>query len=589
MLAWQARGCGARKNCLLSVTFSGMSGFQRKRRKISLSELTEPVARHAARVVSTRGIANDLVRSVRADESGSGPALDRGARTLETLQEMERQRERRFVEKVVVPRALELWRRGSGAPHWQPVEGVHTCTPCPERGRHQCSERCAACVLVHLETRVYAHGGATIADADRAVAAGDGAALDRSWHVCVRGECRRWQQSHGAGWELYTLHSRRQTLVPLLRDGVWVCRRTGRAHLCTEGYCELMFLEHNVDPDHHHVCPLTGFIASGTQVISHLQDVRTGSTQLAVTYRALSKVFDDTRPNSEFARVSETTGARLRGVARSGTLTPDEFERNMRRASVQELLQNASRGLAHGELRCEGGQIPHKLDYLLVAYSRVRALLDMDQLRQRRTASQAAVVESMTKLKRHTTICDREGRMPNAFDMLLIVLNVMATFPEWPHLEMTDEMHREMCMQFARQCVCLWYLLVTRTPHGPRTIVPWFFGEFVESAMMLLRNGFGTHVMLNELGHVCRLVLVPPNQLLRLIMPEKPLDFDQALHRRQRRTNRNQILNAIHVCLLESVRMVPAASLILANLDFDQLDLDVFEKHPIRRAGQPLL
>lgn len=393
-------------------------------------------------------------------------------------------------KSVIVP-TIEKYYKLYLVKDWKPyiqynTERQHKCAVCSKHNKfelgplgekieHVCTERCRGCEFDILDVKAYY-------------------TTDGKIHVCVEGICKK----------ACTETHREQIDTGDYLSHVYVCKTSCAIHLCGLGICDRV----HQTKDGHQICELTGLGEIGVDVEKHLSIPTNDSS------------FARNKYGDFFESASDRLGATiLQNDFNSNTMTLELERRNERKRDSYFL----NKGKGKGARSYTEGSL--KQEYVEHAINKTAALLNLDQYEERMNKDAQGYEEAGAKLDSYTNACNKNGSALSAYDMMLTLIATRRTHQSRPHIMMNKALFSQFVRQTAINCLKFWAIIRMKTDLGKNRPNLFPFSDFIEASLCLF--GRGVFVPGADGKDVA---VVPANQLVLLLMPEKHHEVKRALY-----------------------------------------------------------
>jgi len=324
-------------------------------------------------------------------------------------------------------------------------------------------------------------------------------------HVCVADLCERQKAYCDTMEQLDGQVALHQTLKSSFTE-VYVCRITGKPHYCGT-YCEYLksVLEKNdktpvKNEDHTFVCPLTGWSAG-------MQEIR-GKIHLESNERHdfKQKYYDFVNnPLSKKQKKRHESIGDLDGIihnslqstsfvlSSSSTDAKDVSANRVpkkKKGSTRARMISRAKTMEYMDKRKIQMNQSYRQYYLRLAAEKVGSFLSPERVREYVRRQEKNQPKLLKMFHNYATKCMQHDKVMNACHLGEIAREENKYIYIPPDISrIPKETMKEIVLQYARLCVCMWYLIRTKTKEGRESPEKFYFPDFVDNILVLMKNG----------------------------------------------------------------------------------------------------
>jgi hypothetical protein len=400
-------------------------------------------------------------------------------------------------------------------PEARQFKGLPDPPPLPARKRRRLES--TGCTMLNLVAKIFKYG--------------------ETYHMCLNQHCDvPWNEDAHKHF-LYAI------------DNVYVCKETGIQHFCGD-YCDRLVM----GADKTYVCTLTGRCAEGPTLPDN-------------TNRAA--------PEMDFMM---NTNSNDGGHNNMNPRRRNSFEAKL----DMDALQHASENMIIAAGKRRNGFIAHtkKQEMFLYAFSKITNIFSDDQLKLEDELKAKDIQKEIdSQIVRYVNKSSQSKSLLAAHDMFLISINQHKKMDGNIRFKLTEEERKKICLHYARMCIQLWFVVVTRTATGKANPSLFPFKEFVMPALMLMQTGL--EIPASDLGY--RAVLIQRDDILQA----RSLTSAARIHNKaktgsvaefsgRKRSQSEKIRNGIEHALMSAVvsEKVAPYELDPSSVAYDSIDVD---------------
>lgn len=357
-------------------------------------------------------------------------------------------------------------------------------------------------------------------------------------HICIEGHCN-----------LLSNRSLHKKLVGEL-EHLYICEQTGTPHLCGE-LCDGCYIISNSDSQE--ICEISGLVIRSTSF---------SNTQI-------EKKETIERPENLHNSVTKKKQKVINYLDNTEALLENchNLPKNMDQSEVIKkikLLKN----------------VPLKECYLRVAIVRLAHIFSKERFQRDKEASLSFENELKKIIQKHISTVSRDPEQKlYTYHMLLLAHQHEEKKYSTPDMTVIKDNDLKILIKsYAYKCLYFWYIIRTQTKSGRENPgnFPWW--EFIESALLIFRDGLTFPVGKNR----AETVISRPDPFLRVLPDKSPFLIESSIGRKKaKRKTRTRIYNASKTALLEMMtgeNKVNPEVFRFDNLNFNELDDNQFCK-----------
>jgi hypothetical protein len=404
-------------------------------------------------------------------------------------------------------------------------------------------------------------------------------------HICIAGYCA----SEGKNFDMHHSIIRRI-------DDIYVCENTAIPHFCGH-FCSSD--RQVLNKDNIYTCPLTGRSLSTEVEVrdqfwnkGNIKQQQQADRETAVnpfkasTNRKRKKSNNNNEPADPDINIKDVDDI-LDKCVRMG----------IQADVVMDALISTKKRKKDGSINSCTPTMTLKTEYLLIAVIKLAKMFSRERFENDMKKEEETQKELLMQFSKYTATKTRSNDILSICELYVIALQhrkKKCTVIDFTGL--TDTQRKGLIMYYAKMCIALWYVVVTKTTMGQKkTDYPWY--EFIDSAMRLFETG----LIISELDYGRKVTIIEPDPFLALLTddnsymknnsnnnnnedtaPQRRDSYKTGVHqqRHSKKNNLTKIKNATSMAITFAVIKdgIPPERLRPEMVDFDTIDEKAFTK-----------